>query len=183
MEIREWTRTFRGGVLATGMRDLNARHPWSHNDHFHSWILVNLPGRRQLALGVGCGRGELLACLAPHFDAVRGVDVDSAMRQYATSRCAGLPNVTVTGDSWTERTDAVDLVTMIAVLHHLNAATALRKVARLLATRPGPRADRLVRGATRGCPGGDAGSGHAAPDRIPGTRSPGPSRTDRFSGT
>ena len=137
MELREWTRTFSGGVLATAMRDLNARHPWSHNDHFHSWVLANLPERRRLALDVGCGRGELLACLSPHFDAVWGADVDSAMRQYATSRCAGLPNVTVTDDSWTDLTEAVDLVTMIAVLHHLDVAPALTRVARLLA--PGGR--------------------------------------------
>jgi SAM-dependent methyltransferase len=137
MELREWTRTFGGGVLATAMRDLNARHPWSHNDHFHGWILANLPERRHIAIDMGCGRGELLACLSPHFDAVWGADVDSAMRQYATRRCAGLPNVTVTEDSWTDLADAADLVSMIAVLHHLDAATALRMVARLLA--PGGR--------------------------------------------
>ena len=136
MELREWTRIF-GGVLASAMADLNSRHPWSHNDHFHSWVLANLPERRHVAVDVGCGRGELLACLSPHFDAVWGSDVDAAMRQYATSRCAGLPNVTVTADSWTDLTDAVDLVTMIAVLHHLDAAAALGKVARLLA--PGGR--------------------------------------------
>jgi SAM-dependent methyltransferase len=155
-----------------------------------------------------------LARLSPHFDAVWGVDVDSAMRHYATSRCADLPNVTVTEDSWTDLADAFDLVTMIAVLHHLDAAAALRKVARLLAPsgrflavglapplslsdhawdlasmvtnpmigyvkfpwpssltveppRPGPRPNRPVRGATRDCPGGDARSGYAAPDRLP----------------
>jgi SAM-dependent methyltransferase len=136
MELREWTRTF-GGVLATAMRDVNARHPWSHNDHFHGWILANLPERRHIALDVGCGRGELLARLSPQFDAVWGVDEDPSMRQFATSRCAGLPNVTVVEGSWTDLTDPVDLVTMIAVLHHLDAATALRSVVRLLA--PGGR--------------------------------------------
>jgi SAM-dependent methyltransferase len=40
--------------------------------------------------------------------------------------------VTVTEGSWTDLTEAVDLVTMIAVLHHLDATPALRKVARLL---------------------------------------------------
>jgi cyclopropane fatty-acyl-phospholipid synthase-like methyltransferase len=92
---------------------------------------------RHLALDVGCGRGELLACLSPHFDAVWGADVDSAMRQYAASRCAGLPNETVTEDSWTDLSEAFDLVTMIAVLHHLDVTTALTSVARLLA--PGGR--------------------------------------------
>jgi hypothetical protein len=80
MELPEWTTTF-AEVLATEIRDLNARHPWSHNDHFHSWILANLPEQRHIPLDVGCGRGELLARLSPYFDAVRGTDVDSAMRQ------------------------------------------------------------------------------------------------------
>jgi hypothetical protein len=53
MELRQWTKTFAGGALATAMRDLNARHPWNHNDHFHSWILANLPERRRTALDVG----------------------------------------------------------------------------------------------------------------------------------
>jgi SAM-dependent methyltransferase len=99
MELEEWPRTFGGGVLAAAMRGLNARHPWSHNDLFHSWIVANLPERRHLALDVGCGRGELLACLSPQFDALWGADVDPAMREYAASRCAGLPNVTVTDAS------------------------------------------------------------------------------------
>jgi SAM-dependent methyltransferase len=81
----------------------------------------------------GLWRGELVARLSPQFDAVWGVDVDPSMRQLATSRSAGLPNVTVVEGSWTDLTDPVDLVTMIAVLHHLDAATALRSVVRLLA--------------------------------------------------
>jgi hypothetical protein len=36
---------------------LNARHPWNHNEHFHGWILRNLPDRRQAAVDVGCGAG------------------------------------------------------------------------------------------------------------------------------
>lgn len=32
-----------------GLARLNARHPWSHNDHFHPWILRNLPTRHRLA--------------------------------------------------------------------------------------------------------------------------------------
>ena len=48
MALRTWAGEFAGGTVATGMARLNARHPWSHNDHFHSWILANLPVRRRL---------------------------------------------------------------------------------------------------------------------------------------
>lgn len=137
MTLREWTRTFAGGKLSSGMARLNARHPWSHNDHFHSWILANLPQQRRSVLDVGCGRGELLAALSPHFTTAHGNDVDEVMRQRATSRCAGLGNVTIHDGSWTDVPGPFDLVTMIAVLHHLDVTDALHEVRRLLA--PGGR--------------------------------------------
>ena len=40
MILRDITRSFAGGALATRMARLNARHPWSHNDHFHRWIVA-----------------------------------------------------------------------------------------------------------------------------------------------
>ncbi|GGL71356.1 ubiquinone biosynthesis protein [Microlunatus endophyticus] len=119
------------------MARLNARHPWSHNDHFHSWILVNLPDQRRAALDVGCGRGELLAALSPHFASVYGNDVDEEMRRAAASRSAGLPNVTIHHGFWGDLSGPFDLVTMIAVLHHLDVAEALEQVRRVLT--PGGR--------------------------------------------
>lgn len=35
------------------LRRINDRRPWSHNDHFHGWILRRLPARRRRALDVG----------------------------------------------------------------------------------------------------------------------------------
>ena len=135
--LRRWARTFAGGTLSTGMARLNARHPWSHNDHFHGWILANLPQQRGAALDVGCGRGELVATLSPHFSTVHGNEVDETMRQQAMSRCGGLPNVTLHDGSWTKVPGPFDLVTMIAVLHHLDVVDALQEVRGLLA--PGGR--------------------------------------------
>lgn len=137
MALRRWARTFAGGTLSTGMARVNARHPWSHNDHFHGWILANLPNRRRAAFDVGCGQGELLAALSPHFATVHGSDLHESMRQQAASRCSGLPNVTIHDRRWTDVSDPFDLVTMIAVLHHLDVADALQAVVGLLA--PGGR--------------------------------------------
>ena len=137
MALRTWAEEFAGGTVVKAMAELNARHPWSHNDHFHSWILANLPERRRAALDVGCGRGDLVAALSPRFTSVHGNDRDEEMRQHAAARCASLPNVTIDGGSWIDATGPFDLVTMVAVLHHLDVADALVQVRRLL--QPGGR--------------------------------------------
>jgi len=115
------------------MARLNARHPWSHNDHFHGWILRRLPAQRGQALDVGCGQGELLASLASSFDEVVGIDTDPAMRAAASARCRGLPSVRVSGTPLSELDGPFDVVTMVAVLHHLDVEAALHDVRRLLA--------------------------------------------------
>lgn len=122
---------------AAALTRFNSRHPWSHNDHFHPWILRNLPQRRRTAIDIGCGQGGLVAKLAPHFDQVHGTDLDQAMLTQASTRCAGLPNVTIDATQLADLDEPADLVTMVAVLHHLDAGQALAQVARLLA--PGGR--------------------------------------------
>ncbi|MGD7789338.1 class I SAM-dependent methyltransferase [Propionibacteriaceae bacterium Y1700] len=114
------------------LHELNQRHPWSHNDHFHPWILRRLPRSRERALDVGCGRGELLDQLARRFEVAHGVDVDQQMRTAALARTAGRVNVTVGGEQLTELAGPYDVITMVAVLHHLDVAEALDQVRRLL---------------------------------------------------
>ena len=109
----------------------NARHPWSHNDHFHGWILRNLPERRTSALDVGCGRGALLALLAHDFDSVTGIDPDVEMVAAAEARLAG--SAEVRRQSLLKSDGEYDLVTMVASLHHVALEPALHHVAGLIA--------------------------------------------------
>lgn len=122
---------------AEGLHNFNSRHPWSHNDHFHRWILANLPAHRGTAIDIGCGQGELVARLATRFAHAHGTDLDAGMRSATAQRCSGLTNVTVDDTQLTELEGPVDLITMIAVLHHLDTEQALSEVKRLL--RPGGR--------------------------------------------
>ncbi|MGW2092025.1 class I SAM-dependent methyltransferase [Promicromonospora sukumoe] len=139
-------RTVRSPIVRAGgrwLRRVNERHPWSHNDHFHGWVLRRLPGRRALrgrplrVLDVGCGRGLLLSRLRGRSDEVLGVDADAAMASFAAERFAGDPSVTVRRARFEEVDGTFDAVTMIAVLHHLPLETALRHAGELLA--PGGR--------------------------------------------
>lgn len=128
----------------------NARHPWSHNDHFHPWILAHLPAHRGRALDVGCGEGALLIALTDRFEQVVGLDASPAMREAASARCAGLPAVRIGDERWEEAEGPFDLVTMVAVLHHLPLEASLLRVRELLA--PGGRflVVGLARPSTRG---------------------------------
>ncbi|MEU4387224.1 class I SAM-dependent methyltransferase [Promicromonospora sp. NPDC023805] len=119
------------------LRRVNDRHPWSHNDHFHGWILRRLPARRRRALDVGCGAGLLLSRLRGRFDEVLGVDAAAAMAAVSAERFAGGPSVSVRHARFEEVDGAFDTITMIAVLHHMPLEAALRHASELLA--PGGR--------------------------------------------
>jgi SAM-dependent methyltransferase len=119
------------------LRRVNDRHPWSHNDHFHGWILRRLPARRRRALDVGCGAGLLLSRLRGRFDEVLGVDADAAMAAVSAERFASDPVVSVRHARFEEVDGAFDAITMIAVLHHMPLEAALRHASELL--QPGGR--------------------------------------------
>jgi len=131
-------------VLSAGrwLAGVNTRHPWNHNEHFHGWILRNLPARRQAAVDVGCGTGVLAGKLAPHFAHVTGIDADEGMAAAAGARLAGDPRVSIMRCRFDVFAAAAgegeaDLITMVAVLHHLDLGGTLARIPRLLA--PGGR--------------------------------------------
>jgi ubiquinone/menaquinone biosynthesis C-methylase UbiE len=137
MDIRELP-----GPLHQSLAKINARHPWSHNEHFHAWILRNLPARRQAAVDVGCGKGVLAGKLATHFAHVTGIDRNEGMAAAARTRLGGFPHVSIhrcdfADFSSTARDGGTDLITMVAVLHHLELDDTLARIQRLLA--PGGR--------------------------------------------
>ena len=130
-QIRYW------GVPRRWLDQINARHPWSHNEHFHGWILRNLPARRRAAVDVGCGMGVLAGKLAPHFAGVTGMDADEAMAAAASARLARDPAVTIRWCGFEEFASAADhgqadLITMVAVLHHLDPDDTLARIPGLL---------------------------------------------------
>lgn len=79
----------------------------------------------------------MLMKLATHFDRVLGIDRDAGMREAAGRAVAGYTNASVTAEQLADLRGEFDLITMVAVLHHLDAKSALVEARRLLA--PGGR--------------------------------------------
>jgi hypothetical protein len=79
-------------VLSAGrwLARVNARHPWNHNEHFHGWVLRNLPVGRQAAVDVGCGTGVLAGKLAPTSRASSG---SMPMRAWLPRRVRAWPAI------------------------------------------------------------------------------------------
>ncbi len=111
---------------------------WNHNSAYHGLIIdvaIRLHGR---VLDVGCGEGLLVERLAAVSLHVTGVDRDAVAVRRARERTASLPNVTLVDDNFLAMTtvDGVyDLMTFVAVIHHMDLRTALRRAKLLL--RPG----------------------------------------------
>jgi 2-polyprenyl-3-methyl-5-hydroxy-6-metoxy-1,4-benzoquinol methylase len=81
-------------------------------------------------LDVGCGRGDLVAALASRFEHVDGVDVDESMTKVAAQRFAGQSAISIRRMPFEEVCGSFDLITMVAVLHHLDLASARSPILR-----------------------------------------------------
>jgi SAM-dependent methyltransferase len=117
------------GALLHRIDGINRAHPWSHNDHYVPWVLRHVPPGAVSALDVGCGTGNLLRALATRVPHVEGIDRDPAMAARSGARRADLFDLPAE--------PAYDVVTAVAVLHHLPLGPALAHLRALL--RPGGR--------------------------------------------
>ncbi|MCC5479911.1 class I SAM-dependent methyltransferase [Streptomyces barringtoniae] len=113
----------------------NAAHPWDHNAHYHRWLLRQLPRRFGRALDVGCGSGDLARLLAGRGERVLGVDADPEILRRARELTDAAAPVTYTLASAPDGLPPgpYDVVTCVAVLHHLPFAETLTRLRRELA--------------------------------------------------
>ncbi|WP_205706951.1 methyltransferase domain-containing protein [Kineococcus vitellinus] len=113
----------------------NREHPWDHNAHHHAWIERHLPRRVGTALDVGCGTGDLVRRLAARTEHVTGLDADPGCIDTARRLLAGHRGVDLRcGDVMTaDLPGGYDVVTALAVLHHLPLEPALERLTALLA--------------------------------------------------
>ncbi|REK85317.1 class I SAM-dependent methyltransferase [Streptomyces inhibens] len=114
---------------------------WNHNVHYHRLVLDAVPDGCARALDIGCGDGLLVRKLAGRIQEVTGVDRSAEMIRLAREGGAQVPNATfVEADFMTADGVAAgghDLITAVAVIHHLDFVAAAGRMAELLA--PGGR--------------------------------------------
>lgn len=110
---------------------------WSHNAHYHRWLLRHLPLTFGSALDVGSGKGDLARALAQRADHVDGVDASHSM----IARAGAEPSTVnwIAGDILDEtlplRPNGYDVVTAVSSLHHMPLKPGLSRLAELV--RPG----------------------------------------------
>ncbi len=111
---------------------------WSHNSHYHGYLLRQLPARVDRGLDVGCGTGTFARLLAARAGSVLGLDFSPEMIARARARSAGQANITYeVADvrTWPWPAASFDCIASIATLHHLPLAETLGQMAGAL--RPG----------------------------------------------
>src|SRR5258706_9329043 len=110
------------------------RERWNHNIHYHRLILDAVPPGCQRVLDVGSGEGMLtrqLARLIPH---VVGIDQDAASLDLARRQDPDGTIGLIRGDFLAHpfAAGSFDMITSVAVLHHMDAHAALDQMSQLL---------------------------------------------------
>ncbi|WP_329228839.1 class I SAM-dependent methyltransferase [Streptomyces canus] len=121
--------------LLDALARFNDAHPWSHNAHFHPWLMRQLPRRYDRALDVGCGSGDLVRLLATRATHVHGIDSDERIIGRARELSGpGLPVTFSVADALSYDEGApYDVITCVAVLHHLPLTETLTRFRQQLA--------------------------------------------------
>lgn len=109
---------------------LLSQEGWSHNGHYHGYLLSHFPRRCEAALEIGCGTGAFARLLAQRADRVVALDLSPRMIETAKARSQDHPNIAfqvADAASWPFPAEAFDCVACIATLHHLpNEETLLK---------------------------------------------------------
>lgn len=113
------------------------RRPWNHNTYYHRALLQRVPRHARSALDVGCGDGRFARLLAARVADVVAIDVDGEQVECARRapgaehvrwECVDLLKVEAAAGSF-------DVITALAVVHHMPLDQALDRMCCLLAER------------------------------------------------
>ena len=120
-------------VTTHARRTLRSDEHWNHNTHYHRLLLRAAPPPWGSVLDVGCGEGLLTRRVAPFAGRVVGIDPDDGALEDAR-RSAPANATYVPGDVLSTALDGpFDLVTCVAVLHHMDLRVGLERLRDLTA--------------------------------------------------
>ena len=108
---------------------------WTHNNHYHNFLLRHVPSSCADALDVGCGTGAFSRKLAARSQNVLAIDLSPQMIRVARERAHKFANIDfriaeVMAMDFPEA--RFDCVTTIATLHHLPLREVLLKLKQAL---------------------------------------------------
>ena len=103
----------------------------THNDHYHDFLLRQLPAHCANSLDIGCGTGTFARRLAERSQHVLALDLSPEMIRLARERSANFSNIDFKLTDVLNLPFAVesfDCIATIATLHHLPLAEMLLKM-------------------------------------------------------
>jgi 2-polyprenyl-3-methyl-5-hydroxy-6-metoxy-1,4-benzoquinol methylase len=68
------------------------RQEWNHNNHYHRFLLKQLPDRCRTILDIGCGTGEFSRLLAKRADKLYAVDLSPKTIEVAKQKARQYPS-------------------------------------------------------------------------------------------
>ncbi|MCX2734009.1 class I SAM-dependent methyltransferase [Saccharopolyspora sp. NFXS83] len=112
--------------------------PWNHNVHYHPLVLDAVPDDCGSALDIGCGDGTLVRKLAAKTRRVTGIDRSRSMIREARKATTDLTNASFVDSDFVDfeakaRDGEYGFICCVASLHHIDFASALTGMARMLA--------------------------------------------------
>jgi ubiquinone/menaquinone biosynthesis C-methylase UbiE len=104
---------------------------WTHNNHYHNFLLQYVPDNCRNALEVGCGTGAFARHLAERSKHVVALDLSPEMIRVAKSRSRQFSNIEfhlADAMSWEFPHEHFDYIAAIATLHHLPMPDVLQRM-------------------------------------------------------
>ena len=107
------------------------RDEWDHNNHYHQFLIKQLPIHSQNILDLGCGVGKFSRCLAEQSDRVTAIDLSPISIQIAKQRSKHFNNIdyqVADVSTWKFPKKSFDAIVSIATVHHLSLEDLLPKL-------------------------------------------------------
>lgn len=104
---------------------------WSHNNHYHDFLLNQIPVACHNLLEIGCGTGSFSRLVAQHVDHVLALDLSPEMVRIAEKRSRSFSNIDyLVADAlnWDYPKSKFDCIVSIATFHHLPLEEILSRI-------------------------------------------------------